>query len=115
MVSDCIFCKIINKEIPGQIVFESEQVLIFKDIHPVAPLHLLVIPKKHVDNICDPELLKDNLPEAIFKSIQHVVSDLGVQENGFRVVVNCGPDAGEAVPHLHFHMIAGRNFTWPPG
>jgi histidine triad (HIT) family protein len=115
MVSDCIFCKIIHKEIPGQVVFESDQVLVFKDINPVAPLHLLVIPKKHVDNICDPELLKEDLPAAIFTAIQHVVSDLGVQENGFRVVVNRGLDAGEAVSHLHFHLLAGRNLNWPPG
>jgi histidine triad (HIT) family protein len=114
-VSDCIFCKIVSKEIPGQVVFETDQVLVFKDIHPVAPVHLLVIPKKHVTNICDPELLRDNLLVAIFEAIQHVVTNFGVQEKGFRVVVNRGTDAGEAVFHLHFHILAGRNLNWPPG
>lgn len=114
-VSDCIFCKIVSKELPGQVVFENESVLVFKDINPVAPTHLLAIPKKHVANICDPELLKDNLPVVMLEAIQKTAQELGLEANGFRVIVNRGPDAGEAVPHLHFHIISGRKLNWPPG
>ncbi|HEY8462885.1 MAG TPA: histidine triad nucleotide-binding protein [Bacillota bacterium] len=114
-MSECIFCKIVKRELPGQIVFENDFVMVFKDINPVAPTHLLLIPKKHIKNICDPELLKDNLPSALVEAVQKVANDLGIAESGFRVVVNRGLDAGEAVPHLHFHLISGRKLNWPPG
>lgn len=114
-MSDCIFCKIIKKEIPSQVVYENDAVLIFKDINPTAPTHWLAIPKRHVANICDPHLIEENLLQSIFTAIQHVARNEGLAENGFRVVVNYGRDAGEAVPHLHFHIIAGRKLNWPPG
>lgn len=114
-MSECIFCKIVNKELPAQVIFESDSVMIFKDINPVAPTHLLAIPKKHIANICDPELLNDNLTLAIMDAIQKTANELGIEDNGFRVVVNRGLDAGEAVPHLHFHIISGRKMNWPPG
>ncbi|MGE5582251.1 MAG: HIT domain-containing protein [Bacillota bacterium] len=114
-MAECIFCKIIKGEIPSQTVYENKGVIIIKDIQPAAPTHLLVIPKEHVDNICDPRLLDRELPVSIIKGIQEVTQQLGLRENGFRVVVNYGPDAGEAVPHLHWHLIAGRKLAWPPG
>lgn len=114
-MADCIFCKIIKKEIPSQIVYENDAVLIFKDINPVAPVHWLAIPKQHIDNVCDPRLLDGNLLQSIYSAIQHVAKIEGLSENGFRTVVNCGRDAGEAVPHLHFHLLAGRKLNWPPG
>jgi histidine triad (HIT) family protein len=112
---DCIFCKIIKKEIPSQLLLENDQIIIIKDIEPVAPVHLLVIPKCHIDNICDPKVLDQEIIGSIIKGIQEVTQNLGLRENGFRVVVNYGSDAGEAVPHLHWHLIAGRKFLWPPG
>ena len=112
---DCIFCKIVNKEIPSQIVFEDDQVLVFKDIQPAAPIHFLAIPKIHIDNIVDPRLLENGLTTAIFSAIQTVVAEHGLASNGFRTVINCGKDAGEAVHHLHYHILAGRSLNWPPG
>ena len=114
-MSDCLFCKIIKGEIPSQVVYENEAVMIFKDIAPVVPTHWLVIPKSHIDNICDPRLVDGELLQSIFTAIQHVTKAEGLTENGFRVIVNYGTDAGEAVPHLHFHLIAGRKLNWPPG
>jgi histidine triad (HIT) family protein len=114
-VSDCIFCKIINKELPAEVVYENESVLVFKDINPVAPIHLLVIPKQHIANICDPELLNNNIAAVLFAAIQTVTKKLGLADSGFRVVINRGLDAGEAVPHLHFHILANRKLNWPPG
>lgn len=114
-MSDCLFCKIIKGEIPSQVVYENEAVMIFKDIAPVAPTHWLAIPKSHIDNICDPRLVDGELLQSIFAAIQHVSEAEGLSENGFRVIVNYGNDAGEAVPHLHFHLIAGRKLNWPPG
>ena len=114
-MSDCIFCKIITGEIPSRKVFENDSILVFQDIQPVAPTHLLLIPKRHIGNICDPNLADGTLLTAIFTGIQEVAAQFGLKENGFRVVVNYGRDAGEAVPHLHFHMLAGRKLVWPPG
>ena len=112
---DCIFCKIIAKEIPSQSVYENDQIIVIKDIQPVAPVHLLVISKRHIDNICDAKLLEQGLAGSIIQGIQEVTAKLGLREKGFRVVVNYGSDAGEAVPHLHWHLVAGRKLAWPPG
>ena len=114
-MSDCIFCKIIKKEIPSQAVYENDHIIVIKDIQPAAPVHLLVIPKHHIDNICDPRILEENLSSIIIKGIQEVTQNIGLRENGFRVIVNYGRDAGEAVPHLHWHILAGRELAWPPG
>ncbi len=114
-MSDCIFCKIVNREIPSQIVYENDQIVIFKDIQPVAPVHLLAIPKQHIDNLCDPQLVAVDLLTGLIQGIQTAVREANLMEDGFRVVVNYGPNAGEAVHHLHFHIIAGRMLAWPPG
>jgi histidine triad (HIT) family protein len=107
-LGECIFCKIIAGEIPGQKVFENEQVLVIKDIKPVAPVHLLAIPKVHVANVCDPKLLEENLLVSLYGAIQQVSRDLDLRGGGFRVVSNYGRDAGETIPHFHMHVIAGR-------
>jgi histidine triad (HIT) family protein len=114
-LTDCLFCKIVRGEIPSQIVFENDQMIVFKDIQPVAPFHLLAIPKRHIDNIADPNLVDGELLTGLLQGIQQVATEMGLKENGFRVVANYGRDAGEAVHHLHFHMIAGRSLAWPPG
>lgn len=114
-MSDCLFCKIVKGEVPSQVVLETPEVLVFKDINPAAPLHFLAIPKKHIDNICDPLLLEEDLLRNIVAAIQETAVKFNLKEDGFRVVINYGPDAGEAVPHLHFHMLAGRSLGWPPG
>ena len=115
-MADCIFCKIAGKEIPSTIVYEDEQVLAFKDLEPQAPVHVLVIPKKHVESVAalqeeDKELAAHILVEVIPK----LAKDLGVEEKGFRVVTNTGVEGGQSVKHLHFHLLGGRSMQWPPG
>lgn len=110
---DCLFCKIIKKEIPADIVYEDKKVLAFKDIAPQAPVHILVIPKEHAKNIYE---LKDfSLLPALFETIREVASQKGIDQTGFRVVLNNGREAGQAVDHLHFHLLGGRPLSWPPG
>jgi histidine triad (HIT) family protein len=107
-VSECVFCRIINHELPSQVVTENEQALVIKDIKPEAPIHLLVIPKKHVNNICDPRLLEPGVLNAMYAAIQETAQKLNIQEDGFRVVSNIGHFAGETIPHFHIHILAGR-------
>ena len=107
-MNDCIFCKIINKEIPSNIVYEDEEILAFRDINPVAPVHILVIPKKHIESVIE---LKEE-DEKVVGKIYTVINKISKQENidkkGFRIVVNCGEDGGQEVKHLHFHLLGGK-------
>ncbi|HEX3048579.1 MAG TPA: HIT domain-containing protein [Bacillota bacterium] len=107
-MGECLFCKIIAGEIPSQKVFENDKVVVIKDIKPVAPVHLLVLPKIHVANVCDPKLLEGDLLAALYGAIGQVSFDLNLRGNGFRVVSNYGRDAGETIPHFHIHILAGR-------
>ena len=113
-MTDTLFQKIIDREIPADIVYEDDHCLVFKDINPVAPIHLLIIPKKQIEKIADTELLDQNLLGHLFLVAGNVARDLGV-EDAFRLVVNNGSGAGQTVFHLHIHLIAGREFNWPPG
>ena len=112
-MSDCLFCKIANGQIPSNKVYEDETVYAFYDIDPQAPTHFLVIPKAHIQS-CG-EVTKGNaaLVGHMFQVIAQVTKELGITD--FRVVSNCGAQAGQTVPHLHFHVLAGRDMTWPPG
>ncbi|MDM7203058.1 MAG: histidine triad nucleotide-binding protein [Thermodesulfobacteriaceae bacterium] len=112
---DCIFCKIINKEIPAKIVYEDEKVLAFHDINPQAPYHILIIPKKHLATLLDLQEEDKDLIGHIYLTINKIAKDLGFSERGFRVVVNCKEEAGQTVFHIHFHVLAGRVMDWPPG
>ncbi|MCJ7666518.1 MAG: histidine triad nucleotide-binding protein [Actinobacteria bacterium] len=114
-MEDCLFCKIANKEIESDIVFENRTVIVFKDISPVAPVHLVAIPKKHISSIMEIGKMDCFEIEDIMKTIVLVASDMGLEKNGFRVVTNTGPDAGQSVGHLHFHIMGERKFLWPPG
>ncbi len=115
MDNDCIFCKIIKKEIPAKVVFENEYVIAFNDINPVADIHLLVIPKKHIETLNDLENEDIPLVGKIFMAIKELARQRGIYSNGYRVIANCNKDAGQDVFHLHFHLIGGRKLTWPPG
>lgn len=109
----CIFCKIIKKEIPAKIVHEDEKLLAFSDIAPQAPVHILIVPKEHAKFV---EELKDQaVVGQAYKLAAKLAAANGVAESGFRVVVNHGPAAGQAVDHVHFHLLGGRDFAWPPG
>lgn len=106
-MDDCLFCKIIKGEIPSEKVYEDDEILAFKDIHPVAPVHILVIPKKHIDSIAMLEKQDEPLVGRIYSVINKIAEEQGVKEDGFRVIVNCGRDGGQEVMHLHFHILAG--------
>jgi histidine triad (HIT) family protein len=109
----CIFCKIVKKEISSSIVFEDDKVLAFNDIDPKAPVHILVVPKAHVDSVAD---LKDTaVISDLFAVMKKLAEEKGIDKTGYRIVVNHGKDAGQAVPHLHFHLLGGRLLNWPPG
>lgn len=111
-MKDCIFCRIARREVPAEIVLETEKVLVFRDINPIAPIHLLLIPKKHVSNIMDSCLPEDQeLAGEIFRAVQTAAAQTGLDSGGFRTVVNFGPDAGETVHHLHLHLIGGKKLV----
>ena len=109
-----IFAKILRKEIPCEIVYEDDQVLFFNDINPQAPIHILIIPKKRIDKISDSNTEDKELLGHLFLVAGNIARDLGI-EDAFRLVVNNGAGAQQTVFHLHIHLIAGREFNWPPG
>lgn len=112
---DCVFCKIIDKEIPSDIIYEDSDVIAFNDLDPQAPIHFLVIPKKHIQSIATLEEADSQIISKVFATIKKIASEKGLDENGYRVVTNVGEDGGQSVPHLHFHVLGGRGFKWPPG
>jgi len=114
-VDNCIFCKIANGEIPSNKVYEDEKVLAFRDIKPVAPVHILVVPKKHYASIMDIAGEEMDITAHVSTVIQRIAKEEGIAADGFRVVINCGKNGGQEVDHLHYHILAGRNLTWPPG
>jgi histidine triad (HIT) family protein len=111
---DCIFCKIANGEIPSTKVYEDETVVAFNDLEPQAPTHILVIPKAHITSAADVTGENSSVVAHIFEVIAKLSEELKMTD-GFRVVTNCGESAGQTVKHLHFHLLSGRDFTWPPG
>lgn len=109
MSEDCIFCKIVDKEIPSTIVYEDEDILAFKDINPVAPVHILIIPKKHIPTITDMTREDVELIGKIHLVAGEIARDAGIFDRGFRLVNNCRSDGGQVVYHLHFHLLGGEN------
>ena len=113
-MSDCIFCKIAAGEIPSTKVYEDDTVLAFLDLDPQAPQHILLIPKTHIQSAADITAANSAVVAHIFEVAAKIAAKKGFSD-GFRVVTNCGEQAGQSVKHLHFHLLAGRDFTWPPG
>lgn len=113
-MDDCLFCKIVAGEIPSDKVYEDEYVLAFKDIDPQSPVHVLIIPKKHYDSVLSVPA-GDDIMGKINEAVGVVAEKCGVDKTGFRVITNCGEDAGQSVKHLHFHLMGGRVLTWPAG
>ena len=107
-MEDCLFCKIVKGEIPSSKVYEDEEILAFKDINPAAPIHILIIPKKHIISLAHMEKEDEALIGRIYGVINEIARDQGFKENGYRVIVNCGKDGGQEVMHLHFHLLAGK-------
>ncbi len=114
-MADCLFCKIIDGEIPGDIVYENDSVLAFNDINPIAPVHILVIPKEHIATLNDLEEKHTQTMGELFLAAKQIASEKGISESGYRTVFNCNKDAQQTVFHIHLHLIAGRQMTWPPG
>jgi histidine triad (HIT) family protein len=114
-MSKTLFEKIIAREIPAKIVYEDDKVLAFHDVKPQAPVHVLIIPKKPIPRIAEAHPDDHQVLGHLLIKAAEVAKQLGLTKNGFRLVINNGPDAGEAVPHLHCHIIGGRKMSWPPG
>ncbi|WP_243371377.1 histidine triad nucleotide-binding protein [Geotalea sp. SG265] len=114
-MSDCLFCKMIKGEIPVKPVYEDDQLLVINDIAPVAPQHLLVIPKKHLANTLEMQVEDEALVGHVFRVAAIIAREKGIAEDGFRIVNNNNAGAGQSVYHIHFHLVGGRHFNWPPG
>ena len=114
-MSDCIFCKIANHQIPSKIVLEDDNILAFEDLNPQAPVHILLIPKRHIARLTDLEEENGPLIGGIVTAANTVAVDRGIAQSGYRLVANCNADGGQTVDHIHFHLMGGRRMNWPPG
>jgi len=114
-MADCLFCRIIRKEIPASLVYEDDRLLAFNDINPQAPLHVLVIPKRHVDSLNALTAADDGLVGEMVRRGAAIAREKGFADRGFRTVFNTNAEAGQTVFHVHLHLLAGRGLTWPPG
>lgn len=112
---DCLFCEIINKNIPADIIFEDDVIMAFRDIEPRAPVHILIVPKKHISSLSEAKESDRELLGQICLSSAEIAGREEIDRSGYRLVVNSGHDAGQAVDHLHFHLLGGRPLGWPPG
>jgi histidine triad (HIT) family protein len=115
MTTGCLFCNIVAKSIPAQIVLENEHVVAFKDIRPVAPTHALVIPKRHIPGVHEATAEDAATLGQVLLAARDVAEKLGLADGGYRLVINQGPDAGQSVFHVHCHVLGGRAMAWPPG
>jgi histidine triad (HIT) family protein len=111
----CLFCKIVAGEIPAKRVHEDDELLAFEDIKPEAPVHILIVPKRHISTLNDLNTADDGLVGAMVRRAAAIASERGVEADGYRTVFNCNSHAGQTVFHIHLHLLAGRRFGWPPG
>ena len=114
-MADCLFCKFVRKEIPTRVVFEDDSCLAFEDINPKAPVHVLIIPKKHIRSINDMTSEDQVTLGQLAFVAQRIAQDKKIDQSGYRAVINTGPDAGQSVFHIHVHLLGGRPMAWPPG
>ena len=114
-IADCLFCKIVRREQPADIVHASDDVVAFRDINPQAPLHVLVIPTEHIESGRTVREQHGDVLAEIVQTAAHLAKAEGYEESGWRLVTNVGPHAGQSVHHLHFHLLGGRQMSWPPG
>ena len=112
-MDDCLFCRIANGELPAAVVSRDEETVVFLDVNPQAPIHLLAIPRRHVGSAAELTAADAGLLGALFATLRRAAADEGA--SSYRLVTNIGPDAGQSVPHLHIHLLAGRRLGWPPG
>ncbi len=114
-MTDCLFCRMVAKEIEPDVVYETARVLAFKDLNPQGPVHVLIIPKEHISTINELKEAHVLIAGEMMLAAQVVAGQLGVAEEGFRLVMNCNPHGGQSVYHIHMHLIGGRQLDWPPG
>ena len=114
-MKNCLFCKIAGKEIPADIIYEDNDTVAFKDINPKAPVHVLIIPKKHIEKIADMEAEDQQLIGKLIFTAKNLAEELGISKDGYRLVFNNGKNAGQEVYHIHLHLLGGRSMQWPPG
>ncbi len=114
-MADCLFCKIAAGEIPAEMVKEADDWIAFRDISPQAPTHILIIPREHIATLNDAAPGKEALLGSLFLAARQIAAEEGIAESGYRTVVNCNADAGQAVFHIHLHLLGGREMGWPPG
>jgi len=114
-MSDCLFCKILEGEIPCDRVYENDQVIAFRDVNPQAPTHILVIPRKHISTVNDLTVDDKNIMAEMMLAAQTIAKQESIEESGYRLVMNCNEGAGQTVFHIHLHILGGRNMNWPPG
>lgn len=111
-IMDCIFCKIIKKEIPSKIIYEDDKILVFNDLNPIAPVHALIIPKAHISSANDITSNNVDIIAYIFSIIPKIATKLGIN-SGYRIINNCGENGGQSVKHIHFHLVGGKKLSWP--
>jgi histidine triad (HIT) family protein len=114
-MSDELFLKIINREIPAKIVYETDEILAFRDVNPQAPIHVLIIPKEHIRTLNDLQSEHAEMAGKLFLVAAEIAKNEGIEEEGYRVVMNCNRAGGQAVYHIHLHLLGGRQMSWPPG
>ena len=114
-MENCLFCKIVTGVLPSKIVYQDQELIAFTDINPQAPKHILLIPRQHIASIADLTLEHGPILAKLFTTAQKLSHDMGIDESGYRLLTNVGPDSGQSVFHLHFHLLGGRKFGWPPG
>jgi len=114
-MSDCLFCQIIAGKMPATVAYRDEQIIAIRDINPQAPTHILVLPRQHLASVTDAQARDESLLGALLRAAARIAEQEGLQHSGFRLVANTGPDAGQSVGHLHFHLLGGRAMAWPPG
>ena len=114
-MKDCLFCNIINKSVPAKIVFENDSVLAFEDIEPQAPVHVLIVPKKHIASINEIEFEDKEVCGEILLTAKKIAKDLKINDSGYRTIFNTNQDGGQTVFHIHMHLLGGRKLKWPPG
>jgi len=115
VAQDCLFCKIARREIPSDFLYEDESVVAFRDINPQAPLHVLVIPRRHIEKISQLKREDGDLVVRMITAANRIAAEQGIAESGYRLIFNCGVDGGQEVYHIHLHLLGGRKMNWPPG
>jgi len=114
-VKECLFCKIASGEIPAKVVYKDEQVIAFEDIKPQAPVHIIIIPRTHIETIADMDTDNSRDLVDIFEVSKRIATDKNILEKGYRLVINCREDGGQEIYHMHIHLLGGRKIAWPPG